>query len=444
MTRTSIPEVAEKVWRILTTVATEVERSSGFVQRRSKLTGAVFVQTVVLGWLDKPAATLEQLSQMAARLGVRISPQGLDQRFTTGASILLEEVLEAAVVEVVAAAPTALPILERFRQVTVQDSTTIVLPPVWAEHYPGCGGSTPDGDSALKLDVRWDLLSGRLEGPVIEAGRAADQRAVLLRRPAVAGALRLQDLGYFSLGEFARMGQRGEYWLSRWLLGTALFEATGERITDLPRWLAARRHAKTLDVPVTVGVRHHLPARLLVVRVPQAVAVERRRKLREEARQKGRPVSPTAWRLARWTIWLTNVPVDLLSVREAQVVARARWQVELLFKLWKQHGLLDEWRTTDSDRILCEVFAKLIGLLLLHWLFVTAWWQYPDRSYVKAAQTIRASVCLLAAALTGHVSLTIVLDQLGDCAVAGCRLNSRRTHPNTFQLFLATPERSLA
>lgn len=175
--------------------------------------------------------------------------------------------------------------------------------------------------------------------------------------------------------------------------------ADGERIVDLPRGLAARRHAKTLDVPVTVGARHHLPARLLVVRVPHAVAVERRRKLRAEARQQGRSVSPTAWRLARWTIGLTNVPADLLTVREAQVVARARWQVELLFKLWKQHGLVDEWRTTNPDRILGEVFAKLIGVVLQHWLFVTAWWQYPDRSYVKAAQTIRASAGLLAAQL---------------------------------------------
>ncbi len=441
---TSIPEVAEKVWRILTAVATEVERSSGFVQRRSKLTGAVFVQTVVLGWLAHPAATLEQLSQMAARLGVRITPQGLEQRFRPGASILLAEVLDAAVTEAVVAAPAALPIVERFSAVTIQDSTTIGLPPVWAEHFPGCGGSTPAGDSALKLDLRLDLLGGRLEGPIVAAGRAADQRAVLLRRPVAAGALRLQDLGYFSLAEFARMAEREEYWFSRYLLGTALFDQDGVRIADLPRWLAARRHAKTLDVPVTVGSRQRLPARLLVVRVPQPVAVARRRKLREEARQQGRAVNPTAWRLARWTIWLTNVPAALLTVREAQVIARARWQVELLFKLWKQHGLVDEWRSAQPDRILSEVFAKLIGLVLQHWLFVTAWWHYPDRSYVKAAQTIRDSALLLAAALSGLIALTAVLEQLASCAAAGGRINSRRTRPNTFQLFRVLPDGSLA
>jgi Transposase DDE domain len=441
---TSIPEVADTVWRILAAVASEVERSSGFVQRRSKLTGALFVQTVVLGWVAHPAATLEQLSQMAARLGIRITPQGLEQRFTSGASVLLENVLNAAVTEVVAAAPVALPILERFAAVTVQDSSTITLPPVWAEHWPGCGGSTPAGDSALKLDLRWDLLSGRLEGPIVTAGRAADQRALLLRRPVAAGALRLQDLGYFSLDEFARMAERDEYWFSRWLLGTALFDPDGARIADLPRWLSARRHARTLDLPVTVGSRHRLPARLLVVRVPRAVAVERRRRLREAACEQGRAVNPTAWRLARWTIWLTNVPAQLLTVREAQVVARARWQIELLFKLWKQHGLVDDWRTARPDRILCEVFAKLVGVLLQHWLFVTAWWQYPDRSYVKAAQTIRDSAILLASALVGLASLSAVLEQLARCAAAGCRINSRRTKPNTFQLFRVLPDGSLA
>ncbi len=126
------------------------------------------------------------------------------------------------------------------------------------------------------------------------------------------------------------------------------------------------------------------------------------------------------------------------------MVARARWQVELLFKLWKQHGLLDEWRTADPERILCEIFAKLIGLVIQHWLVVTAWWQYPDRSYVKAAQTIRAAAVLLASALAGLLSLDSVLDQIVRGAAAGCRLNPRHTRPNTYQLLLALPGDSLA
>ncbi len=52
------------------------------------------------------------------------------------------------------------------------------------------------------------------------------------------------------------------------------------------------------------------------------------------------------------------------------MLVRERWQIELLFKLWKPYGCLDEWRTSHPWRILCEVDAKLMGLLLQHWRFL--------------------------------------------------------------------------
>jgi hypothetical protein len=35
----------------MTTTAEQIGRSSGFVQRQSKLSAAVFIQTLVFGWL---------------------------------------------------------------------------------------------------------------------------------------------------------------------------------------------------------------------------------------------------------------------------------------------------------------------------------------------------------------------------------------------------------
>ena len=41
----------------------------GVVQRERKLSGATIAQTLVLGWLHRPDATLEQLAQVAAAGG---------------------------------------------------------------------------------------------------------------------------------------------------------------------------------------------------------------------------------------------------------------------------------------------------------------------------------------------------------------------------------------
>jgi IS4 transposase len=62
--------------------------------------------------------------------------------------------------------------------------------------------------------------------------------------------------------------------------------------------------------------------------------------------------------LAAWNVVITNIPEELLSLDEAFVLTRVRWQIELLFKLWKSHGRVDEWRTTNPERILCEVYSE--------------------------------------------------------------------------------------
>ena len=143
---------------------------------------------------------------------------------------------------------------------------------------------------------------------------------------------------------------------------------------------------------------------------------------------------------------MTNVPVALLSLEEALVLARVRWQIELLFKLWKQHAYIDEWRSKKSWAILCEVYAKLIALVFQHWLLVICCWDYPDRSLVKAAQTVRTFVPLLTSALSGLSDLSAVLERFQDILHQGCRINPRRKHPNTYQRLLAltTPEGALA
>ena len=97
----TIPQVAEAMQTVLTTTADSAARETGFVQRESKMGGAVFAQTLVFGWLENPEATLEELSQTAAAIGVIITPQGLEQRFSATAAQCLRQVLEAAVDRVI-------------------------------------------------------------------------------------------------------------------------------------------------------------------------------------------------------------------------------------------------------------------------------------------------------------------------------------------------------
>lgn len=430
---TTIPQVARTMREILTTVADAAARTTRFVLRRSPLGGATFSQTLVFGFLGNPEASLEELSQTAAALGVSITPQALDQRFTETAAACFKQVLHAALARVVTADPVAIPLLARFTAVSLQDSSTIVLPDVLASVWQGCGGSPPARTkAALKLQVRLEMRTGRLDAQ-LQDGRAADQAAELPGRLEV-GTLRIADLGYWSLEAFRALTQQGVFWLSRLQVQTAIYGPTGQRQNLLA--LLTAQPAATLDVAVTLGEGQRLPARLLAVHVPQEVAATRRRRLREAARKKGRQVSATRLALAAWTLLVTNVPCDRLTLREALVLARVRWQIELLFKLWKSHGRVDESRSTKPWRILCEVYAKLLAMLVQHWVFLVSCWAYPNRSLMKAAQTVQKHTLHLASAFGSLKRLIAALIIVQRCVAAGCRMNRRKKSPNTYQLLL--------
>ncbi|MBI4220331.1 MAG: transposase, partial [Chloroflexi bacterium] len=153
-------------------------------------------------------------AQTAAARGVRISPQGLDQRFTMAAAETMRMALEAAATELVTGGRADLPLLNRFEGVYIADSSTNTLPDQLKDLWPGIG-VTPEAASALKFQVLLDLSAGRLTGPSLGSARVNDKTAVCQAASLPRGALRIADLGYFVLSTLVAMNAEGVYWLSR-------------------------------------------------------------------------------------------------------------------------------------------------------------------------------------------------------------------------------------
>src|SRR5439155_25374020 len=157
----------------------------------------------------------------------------------------------------------------------------------------------------------------------------------------------------------------------------------------------------------------------------------------------GRMPNAAQLALAEWTIFVTNAPEALLSVREALILGRARWQIELLWKLWKSQGQIDEWRSAKAGAILCELYAKVIAMILQHWIMLVGCWAYANRSLTKAAATVRKQALCLATALRCGGQLAAAITIIADCLAVGCRINKSQKTPHTYQLLLDVTEATL-
>jgi len=430
---TSVAYVEQQLQHVLESRANELARETGCIVRQRKFDGATLVQTLLFGFQQHEHASLEQLASMAQVRAVSVTDTAVDKRFNQECAQFLHAVLqEMSSVVVQAAQAVPLKLLKRFSAVICEDSSTITLPDELAELWQGCGGTQAHTAAAVKVHTRWDLTRGRLWGPRLTAGRSADRRSPLNAEPVAVGSLYLADLGYFSLPRIVARREAGGYTLTRLQARTALFTRQGEAICldlELPKQVGQLK-----ELEVLVGARKLHPMRLLMLRVPKAVGDQRRKDLLEDAKRRGKPVSEEMLRLADWTILVTDVPAELLRFEEALVLLRERWQMELLYKLWKQQAQVDEWHSRDRWRVLCELYAKPLAVTLQHWLMVLFAWHDPQRSLVKLAQVVRDTGWTLMEALIGFRSLRCAMRLIRRRMQSGCQMNKRRKHPNSAQL----------
>jgi Transposase DDE domain len=424
---TSIPRLSRILRRLFVAEANQLAREAGVIQRQRVLSGASLVQLLVFGWLTHPQGGPSHLARFAGSLGLKLSKQAIEERFTRRTADWLLAVLRRGVQFLVCAEAVSLPVLQRFSAVLVEDGSSISLPSTLKEVWSGCGGS--GSAAALKLTVRWDLLRGGLSGPYVQEGRRHETQSPLREQQMPRGSLWIGDLGYFALTWLTQLVKQGVYFLMGYKEPVSVWNADGQRVEVLD--LLPPQGAEMVDIPVALGARKQVQARLIAKQMSEEVVKRRREQLKEQARKQCKPINPRQWELVQWAIVLTNVPRSMLSAAEAMALMRARWQIELLWKVWKDQGKVDEWQTANPERILCELYAKLLGMLVQHWVLLLSCWDDPHRSLVGAVQVIREQVPTLVHGLTGHLPLGQALRLVIDAVMGGCSIPKRQTRLST-------------
>lgn len=420
-----------QIQHILDNLTIEVNEKCQFSKRDTPLNAERFVKVLVLGFLQNGEASLNELADMASEQGIEITGSAIDGRLGQSAIDLLEGVLINAIQQIPAKIGIPMAVLSKFSAVNITDSTQLKLPDHLYDLFMGIGGK-----AKMKLQVTLDYLTGHMVDLAIETGISPDQNSNLPLDNAIPDSLNIFDLGYFKQERLRDIAEKA-YFVSRFQSQTAIYDPhTRERI-DLVKCLKSRR-TKQVDMNVLLGRTVKLPVRLVACRLPKAAADARRRKAKKKAKQQGKTCTQAYLYLLGWDILITNISSELLNLEQIMALYPIRTQIEWVFRVWKSQLRLDyigQWR---RERVLCEIYAHLIGTFLCH-IFASGWsWRFgQEHSFAKCVQIIQKrirdfTVCIR----RGWYGIYSWMQRLEDAFKQFAPKDKRKNEPSTLDVLI--------
>lgn len=350
----------------------QLARDSRFIERSSsRVSGWMFLQLHLLMESSGQEFSLSQMcEELWERHGVVMSKQSLDERFNTFAVSFMRQCFNAVFDQVLGyqSASKAHPFFER---VLLTDATSFQLPAHLAAFYQGNGGD--NGPAGIKIHQQYELISGSVRQLELRDGKENDVNLLLdFDYSHVARELHLLDLGYFKISHLQALDEAGGYFISRYKTGVTLYgqEEGVYKPLDWEQLLGQVASGVTLPLIYLGQGPEKLPVRLLVEKVPEGVAAKRRHKQKRKMANVSRKAryqygtSALKGLLMDYNIFITNTTKEQLIDEQVQLYYRLRWQIELLFKIWKSILELDKVGKMSIFRFECYLYSRLLVLLL--------------------------------------------------------------------------------
>ena len=361
-------------------VINKIALNTKFVKRESKITPEIFLSLCLFSGEDLCRSTLLQLSTRIGSLeDITLSPQALDQRLNKKAVAFLKSVFQQMLEKQNRILKNDSAILRNlFKLIKIVDSTTIPLPENLKSTYRGSGGSS--SDSAVKIQLEYELFTGNfIQCDVSEAVSNDADYLPTLERGIEPNDLHLKDLGYFKVDHFKYIEECGAFYLSKLKSSSVIYEKNDNPeimsngkvkkdslykridIKEIVKPLAEGQTIELLDIYIG---KTKFKTRLIVTKLTEECKRKREENFFNTAKKKGKKniVKNTFW--ASINIYVTNISVEKMDKEQLHDIYSLRWQIELMFKIWKSLFKIHDVKKVKLERFQCFLYARLTALLL--------------------------------------------------------------------------------
>jgi Transposase DDE domain. len=347
-------------------------KETGFCRRESKLNPFVFFDLMMY---DSSSAKPKSLNQLAIEAlsghDIGISKQGMNKRFNEQALAFIKQLIEKQL-SVELGQQIEAGWLSLFNRVLIKDATRFELPEKYKDQLPGSGGSASKAGACLQFE--YDLKSGNIIDLNLTAANRPDVKdAVQVLDNVECNDLIIRDLGYFAFSSFLNISSKGGFFVSRVRANAIIYEMKGGKIQQLDFKVLYERMKKhqlsRIEKDVFIGNTPKIPVRMIIDLLPDAVYEERIRKTNRSHKRKGYNSSEKFKLNSRFNLIITNVSEDVLPTDVLPTLYRIRWQIELIFKIWKSIIGIHHNRNMKYTRWLCILHFKLL-LMIVNWNIV--------------------------------------------------------------------------
>jgi hypothetical protein len=303
--------------------------------------------------------SLEDLCRELQKEGIKIRKQSLQERFNESASNFMKEMVEQALSKKLGLEKEV--IACNFGRIIINDSTQFQLPEEYAHKYKGTGGGA--SKAGIKNQYCYDLLSQEIIDITIQDGITPDCNYPL--QDLRANDLRIEDLGYFKVERVKEIEKSGAFFLSRLKFGVTIYILEkGQYIKlDVLKAVKEMRTGELKNIKIYLGEKEKFPTRLVLEKVPEQLADEKRRKLKTDKQNKRKAISKERLIFCDVNAFITNCTQEQLPDKLLRACYSLRWQVEIIFKAWKSHFKIDKVKQMNIERFECFHYGCLMLII---------------------------------------------------------------------------------